>query len=214
MKRELFFKAVGIAALVLSAGCSMLRQGVKEEKMETGLSEGLYARFETSKGDILCLLEFEKVPLTVCNFVALAEGKMDTKTRKESRFYDGLTFHRVIPDFMIQGGCPLGNGTGGPGYRFRDEIEPSLRHSGPGILSMANAGPDTNGSQFFITHKSTPWLDGKHAVFGHVLKGQDVVNKISNGDKIEKVEILRVGDKAEAFKADQETFDRLNTSRE
>ncbi|KAB2887956.1 MAG: peptidylprolyl isomerase, partial [Desulfobulbaceae bacterium] len=178
----------------------------------TQLKDGLYANFRTAKGDILCRLEFKKTPLTVANFVGLAEGTKDLgggAKAKGDRFYDGLTFHRVIADFMIQGGCPLGTGTGGPGYTFPDEIDPSLTHSGPGILSMANAGPNTNGSQFFITHVPTPWLDGKHTVFGHVVTGQDVVNKIAGGDTINAVEILRVGAEAEAFKSDQQAFDNL-----
>ncbi|VGO12286.1 putative peptidyl-prolyl cis-trans isomerase [Pontiella desulfatans] len=171
---------------------------------------GLYAKFDTSKGEILCMLEFEKTPLTVANFVGLAEGTMknDKKAAGEP-YYDGLVFHRVIPDFMIQGGCPEGSGRSGPGYKFPDEIDSSLKHTGPGILSMANAGPGTNGSQFFITHKETPWLDGKHTVFGHVVKGQDVVDAIAKGDKIKKLTILRVGEKAMAFKSDQATFDNL-----
>ena len=178
----------------------------------TQLKDGLYANFRTAKGDILCRLEFKKTPLTVANFVGLAEGTKDLgggAKAKGDRFYNGLTFDRVIADFMIQGGCPLGTGTGGPGYTFPDEIDPSLTHSGPGILSMANAGPNTNGSQFFITHVPTPWLDGKHTVFGHVVTGQDVVNKIAGGDTINSVEILRVGAEAEAFKSDQQAFDNL-----
>jgi peptidylprolyl isomerase len=176
------------------------------------LKDGLYAQFDTSKGEIICTLEFVKTPLTVTNFAGLAEGVKELgggAKMKGDKFYDGLKFHRVIPDFMVQGGCPLGSGTGGPGYTFPDEIDPSLTHSGPGILSMANAGPGTNGSQFFITHVATPWLDGKHTVFGHVVSGMDVVNKIVTGDVINSVQILRVGAAAESFKNDQKAFDAL-----
>jgi peptidylprolyl isomerase len=174
---------------------------------DAALGDGLFARISTSRGDIVVRLEYQKTPLTVCNFVALAEGKMNSA--KGKRYYDGLTFHRVIADFMIQGGDPAGNGSGGPGYRFPDEFDPSLKHNGPGVLSMANAGPGTNGSQFFITHKETPWLDGKHTVFGRVVQGQDVVNAVKQGDKIERITIIRNGQGATAFKADQAAFDAL-----
>jgi len=174
---------------------------------DAALGDGLFARINTTRGDIVLRLEHERTPLTVCNFVALAEGTM---TRAGARpFFDGLTFHRVIDNFMIQGGCPQGTGTGGPGYRFPDEIDPALRHDGPGVLSMANSGPGTNGSQFFITHVATPWLDGRHTVFGRVVQGQNVVNAIRQGDRINRVTIIRNGASANAFRADQETFDAL-----
>jgi peptidylprolyl isomerase len=184
---------------------------------ETQLQDGMYAKFDTAKGEIICSLEFEKTPLTVANFVGLAEGTKELgggAGTTGQKFYDNLTFHRVIPDFMIQGGCPLGTGTGGPGYTFPDEIDPSLKHTGPGILSMANAGPGTNGSQFFITHVATPWLDGKHTVFGHVVQGQDVVNAIKGGDALKSVSIIRIGDKAEQFQSDQAAFDALLDSKD
>lgn len=139
----------------------------------------LTATIQTNKGTIEVELTPDKTPVTVANFVNLAEHG----------FYNGISFHRVINDFMIQGGDPTGTGAGGPGYRFEDEFDSSLKHDGPGVLSMANAGPGTNGSQFFITHVPTPWLDGKHSVFGRVVKGQDVVNSIKQGDKIEKITI-------------------------
>jgi peptidylprolyl isomerase len=178
------------------------------------LGDGLFALIKTNRGDIVVRLEYQRAPLTVCNFVALAEGKMDAAKGKP--FYDGLTFHRVISkgngdpqDFMIQGGCPLGTGTGGPGYKFPDEFHPELKHNRPGILSMANAGPGTNGSQFFITIVPTPHLDGRHTVFGQVVQGQSTVNKIKQGDKIERITIIRNGEAANAFKADQEAFNKL-----
>ncbi|MCR5731568.1 MAG: peptidylprolyl isomerase [Sphaerochaetaceae bacterium] len=172
------------------------------------LKDGLYAIIHTEKGDIALSLEFKKVPMTVMNFVGLAEGVLNMEDPDEP-FYDGLVFHRVIPDFMIQGGDPRGNGTGGPGYRFPDEFDDSLKHDAPGVLSMANAGPGTNGSQFFITHVPTPWLNGKHSVFGHVIEGQKIVDSIQQGDKIESVEIIRVGAEAEAFKATKQAFSDL-----
>ncbi len=168
------------------------------------LPDGLYARMETSKGAIVLRLFYQQTPQTVANFVGLASGTKEwqdpiTKQPKTSNFYDGLSFHRVIDNFMIQGGDPLGTGAGGPGYQFADEIVPTLKHDKPGTLSMANAGPNTNGSQFFITHVPTPWLDGKHSVFGEVVEGMDVVNAIAQGDLIEKVTIEAVGADAEAF---------------
>ena len=146
---------------------------------------GTYAIFETSQGEIVIRLLETEAPKTVANFIGLAEGTKeftDAKTgKKEKRpFYDGLGFHRVIPQFMIQGGCPLGTGTGDPGYKFADEFHPSLKHSKTGKLSMANSGPNTNGSQFFITVAPTPWLDNRHTIFGEVVEGQNVADKISN----------------------------------
>jgi peptidyl-prolyl cis-trans isomerase B (cyclophilin B) len=137
------------------------------------------ALIETDRGSIKLQLHDDKTPKTVANFQKLAEDG----------FYDGLTFHRVIDDFMIQGGCPKGDGTGGPGYQFADEFHPDLTHDGPGVLSMANAGPNTNGSQFFITHVKTDWLDGKHSVFGKVIEGQDVVDAIQQGDRITRITV-------------------------
>jgi FKBP-type peptidyl-prolyl cis-trans isomerase len=166
------------------------------------MNDGLYSKIKSSKGDILLKLEFEKTPGTVGNFVALAEGNMENSAKPQGqKYYDGLKFHRVIPDFMVQGGCPQGTGTGNPGYSFEDEFHADLTHDKPGILSMANAGPGTNGSQFFITHVPTPWLDNKHTVFGEVLEGQDVVDAIAQDDILEAVEIIRVGQAAESFNA-------------
>ncbi|NLA98064.1 MAG: peptidylprolyl isomerase [Spirochaetales bacterium] len=169
------------------------------------LNDGVYAVLHTNKGDITLLLEHKKTPMTVANFVGLAEGALNVNG-KNKPFYNNIKFHRVIENFMIQGGCPKGNGTGGPGYTFPDEFDDSLKHTGPGIMSMANAGPGTNGSQFFITHVATPWLDGKHSVFGHVVEGLDVVNAIEQGDSIKSVEIIRKGADAEAFVVSRETF--------
>lgn len=166
------------------------------------MQDGIFAKFNTTKGEILVKLTHDKTPGTVGNFVALAEGNMENNAKSQGKpYYDGLKFHRVIPDFMVQGGCPQGTGGGSPGYQFDDEFHPELNHSEPGVLSMANAGPGTNGSQFFITHVPTPWLDNKHTVFGHVEHGQEIVDAIAQGDEIKSLEIVRVGDKAESWDA-------------
>lgn len=166
MEKSMFFSILAVAGVFLGLA-------------SVAVAADLTAEIETSKGKIVVALEPNKTPVTTANFVNLAQ----------KGFYNGITFHRVIPDFMIQGGDPTGTGAGGPGYRFEDEFDPSLKHTGPGILSMANAGPGTNGSQFFITHVATPWLDGKHSVFGRVTAGQDVVNAITQGDKIVAIKI-------------------------
>lgn len=173
------------------------------------LSDGMYAEINTNKGDILLHLEYEKTPVTVANFVSLAEGTNTnvSDSLKGKPFYNGLLFHRVIANFMIQGGDPLGTGSGGPGYKFDDEFPKDeegkliLKHDSAGILSMANAGKGTNGSQFFITHKATPWLNGKHTVFGNVVEGQDIVDSIAKNDTIKLVEIIKIGKEAKKFKA-------------
>ncbi len=178
------------------------------------MQDGIYAKFNTSKGEILVKLTHDKTPGTVGNFVALAEGNLENSVKPQGTpYYDGLKFHRVIPDFMIQGGCPLGTGTGDGGYKFDDEFHPELKHDTPGVLSMANAGPGTNGTQFFITHVPTPWLDNKHTVFGHVEAGQEVVDAVAQGDNIETLEIVRVGEDAEAWNA-VEAFRTFEGSRE
>ena len=178
------------------------------------MQDGIYAKFNTSKGAITVKLTHDKTPGTVGNLVALAEGNLENKVKPQgSPYYDGLKFHRVIPDFMIQGGCPLGTGTGDGGYKFDDEFHPDLTHNGPGVLSMANAGPGTNGTQFFITHVATPWLDNKHTVFGHVVEGQEVVDAIAQGDALDTLEIIRVGADAEAWNA-VEAFRTFEGSRE
>jgi len=166
------------------------------------MKNGLYAKLDTSKGNIVVELTYELTPGTVGNFVGLAEGniKNDFKGSGEP-YYDGLKFHRVIPDFMIQGGCPQGTGVGGPGYQFDDEFTNELKHDNSGVLSMANSGSGTNGSQFFITHIATNWLDGKHTVFGKVTEGQEIVNQIKQDDFINKIEIIRIGEKANKWVA-------------
>lgn len=183
-------------SLLLAFGCSTSK---------SGLDKGLYADIQTNKGNILIALTYDKTPNTVANFVSLVEGtnnQVDSIYRGKP-YYNGIVFHRVIPDFMIQGGDPTGTGQGGPGYKFEDEFVEELKHDGAGVLSMANAGPNTNGSQFFITHKETPWLDGKHSVFGRVVTGQNVVDSIQQNDTILAVDIIRKGSDAKKFKADK-----------
>jgi peptidyl-prolyl cis-trans isomerase A (cyclophilin A) len=166
------------------------------------MENGIYAKFITNKGEILVKLTHDKTPGTVGNFVGLAEGQLENNAKPMGTpFYDGLKFHRVISDFMIQGGCPQGMGTGGPGYKFDDEFHPDLKHNAPGVLSMANSGKATNGSQFFITHVATPWLDNNHTVFGLVVEGQEIVDSIAQNDVIEKLEIVRVGEEAKNWNA-------------
>lgn len=180
-------------------------QNLKSQKLE----DGLYANIITDKGDILVRLEYEKAPITVANFVSLAEGtnKNVDEQFSEKKYYDGIKFHRVVPNFVIQAGDPTESGSGGPGYKFEDEIakddqgKPLLRHIKKGTLSMANAGPNTNGSQFFITHKDTPHLDGRHAVFGYVIKGEEIIDSIAQGDVINTIKIIKKGREAKKFDA-------------
>ncbi len=201
MKRIILFIAVfGLSMAAIAQQSSKTKMSKMDQAFLDKQADGMYAKFETSKGEIYTTLEFQKTPLTVGNFVGLVEGKIPNKIKADGTpFYDGLVFHRVIPNFMIQGGCPLGTGTGDPGYKFADEFDPSLKHSGPGILSMANSGPATNGSQFFITHVATSWLDNKHSIFGHVVEGQEVVDKVVQNDTLKKLTILRKGAAAIAF---------------
>jgi len=202
-----------LLTLVLSTAAILPAQ--KKQK-KTKLEDGIYAKMITPSGDILLQLHYDKVPMTVANFVGLAEGKIpNTAKPLGTPYYDGLKFHRVISlangdkqDFMIQGGCPLGTGAGDPGYKFKDEFHPDLKHEA-GVLSMANAGPGTNGSQFFITIVSTSWLDNKHTVFGKVIEGKDVVDKMKKGETITKVEIIRVGKTAKKWDA-AKTFKELS----
>lgn len=210
MKLNKLFFIILFFTTVLSVGvCSDMKSAMDAIKGQ----DGVFAIMETSNGVIAIKLHYKETPLTVTNFVGLAEGTLDAANGKP--FYDGLKFHRVISkangdgqDFMIQGGDPKGNGTGGPGYKFPDEFVKTLRHDEPGVLSMANSGANTNGSQFFITIVETPWLDDKHTVFGKVISGQDVVDSMKQGATIEKVTIIRQGADAEAFTATQADFNK------
>lgn len=202
MKKTLLTTVV-LFAMIMNNACS---KGGAMDALKG--KNGVFAIMDTSKGQIALELYYKDTPLTVTNFVGLAEGTLDATNNK--KFYDGLKFHRVIKDFMIQGGDPRGNGTGGPGYKFPDEFLDKYKFTGPGVLAMANSGANTNGSQFFITHVETPWLNGKHTIFGKVLSGQDVVNAIMQGDVIKSVTIVRQGKDAQSFTAAQSDWDALN----
>ena len=200
-------KFIGILLLAMTFGSYAQKGKVTAKKAPATQKatdpDGIFAVMETNKGRITIELEYQKTPITVANFISLAEGTNNAVSAKYKGkpFYTGLKFHRVIPDFMIQGGDPLGTGAGDPGYKFKDEFHPDLKHSSGGILSMANSGPATNGSQFFITHKETPWLNNKHSVFGKVTSGMDVVNSIAQNDVIMEVKIIRKGAVAKKFDA-------------
>ena len=194
------------AFALLVAVCASAAEPTVSPHPEPVLPDGLYAEFTTPRGVIVAELGFQKAPLTVANFVGLAEGTLGSAPRKP--FFAGLTFHRVVPDFVVQGGDPQGTGEGGPGYTFPDEFAPGLHHDAAGVLSMANDGPDTNGSQFFFTLREVNRLDYLHSVFGRVTRGLDVLPLIKQGDTMQ-VKILRVGAAAQAFRADQAAFTAL-----
>lgn len=203
---------IAIAALSLSSCTPIYKKMNVDKETYEGLKDGLYANFQTSKGNMIVKFEDKKAPVTVANFVGLAEGKIENKAKaKGVPYYDGTIFHRVIKDFMIQGGDPKGTGMGDPGYKFDDEKN-DLQHSGKGILSMANSGPNTNGSQFFITEVATPWLDGRHTIFGEVVNGKEVIDSIANVEKgpqdkpktdivLEKVSVFTKGDEYKNYDA-------------
>ena len=203
---------IAIAAISLTSCTPIYKKMNVDKETYEGLKDGLYANFQTSKGNMIVKFEDKKAPVTVANFVGLAEGKIENKAKaKGVPYYDGTIFHRVIKDFMIQGGDPKGTGMGDPGYKFDDEKN-DLQHSGKGILSMANSGPNTNGSQFFITEVATPWLDGRHTVFGEVVNGKDVIDSIANVEKgpqdkpktdvvLEKVSVFTKGDEYKNYDA-------------
>ena len=195
-------KKLLLALLVVASGALMA-----EETGALPLSDGLYAEFVTPRGTVVCELFFEQTPLTVASFVGLAEGTLGP--RPGEPYFNGLKFHRVVPDFVVQGGDPLGTGSGGPGYNFPDEFVPGLRHDAVGILSMANAGPDTNGSQFFLTLREVNRLNYLHTVFGRTVRGLEVLPLIAQQDEITAVNILRIGEAAQAFRTDQAAFDAL-----
>ena len=196
----------GLLAIAVLTSCTA--KSSKEKNLEAlNGKEGVFAVLETEKGTIVLNLFYKETPMTVANFVGLAEGTLDAAKGKP--FYDGLKFHRVIENFMIQGGDPKGNGTGGPGYKFADEFVEGYVFDKPGKLAMANSGANTNGSQFFITHVPTDWLNYKHTIFGEVLAGQDIVDAVAQGDSIKSLKIVRQGADAEAFKVTQASFDEL-----
>ena len=206
MKSKLLFLAFFALATIQAQETTKKLDKKKTEKATPIKEDGIFATINTNKGAIVLQLEFQKTPVTVANFISLAQGKNEFVTDKKLKgkpFFDGLKFHRVISDFMIQGGDPQGTGAGGPGYSFKDEFLTELKFDKGGILAMANSGPKTNGSQFFITHKETPWLNGKHSIFGHVVQGMDVVNNIAQDDVIKNIIITQKGSLAKKFKADK-----------